>query len=191
MFYDALIWIISLASILCVLLRPLDIAEAWWACGGALILVLFALIPCPQAGSAILKGIDVYLFLTGMMILSELAREQGVFNWEAEVAATHSNGSPGRLFFLIYLAGTVVTVFLSNDATAVVLTPAVLAIIGRLKVEPIPHLLACALIANAASFVLPISNPSQSGYFRMPHAPAWAMAERLSVHYNLKCSKFV
>ena len=94
------------------------------------------------------------------MILSELAREEGVFNWIAEVAATQAKGSPKRLFLLIYLAGTVVTTFLSNDATAVMLTPAVLTIVRRLKVEPVPHLLACALIANAASFVLPISNPA-------------------------------
>ena len=133
MFSDLLIWFISLASILCVLLRPRDIAEAWWASGGALILVVFTLIPFSQAGSAILKGVDVYLFLAGMMILSELAREEGVFNWIAEVAATHAKGSPRRLFLLVYLAGTVVTAFLSNDATAVVLTPAVLTIVRRLK----------------------------------------------------------
>jgi arsenical pump membrane protein len=157
---DVLIWIISLASVACVLFRPRGIAEAWWACGGALILVLFVLIPLPQAGGAVLKGVDVYFFLTGMMILSELAREEGVFNWIAEIAAAHAAGSPRRLFFLIYIAGTVVTAFLSNDATAVVMTPAVLTIVRRLKVDPVPHLLACALIANAASFVFPISNPA-------------------------------
>jgi len=175
MFSDTLIWIISLASILCVLLRPRDIAEAWWACGGALVLVLFTLISLPQAGGAVLKGVDVYLFLTGMMILSELAREEGVFHWIAEVAASHAKGSSRRLFVLIYLAGTGVTVFLSNDATAVVLTPAVLTIVRRLKVEPVPHLLACALIANAASFVLPISNPANLVIFHqhMPPLMKW------------------
>jgi arsenical pump membrane protein len=175
MFADTLIWIISLGSILCVLLRPRDIAEAWWASGGALVLVLFTLVSLPQAGSAVLKGIDVYLFLTGMMILSELAREEGVFNWIAEVAASHAKGSPRRLFLLIYLAGTAVTIFLSNDATAVVLTPAVLTIVRRLKVEAVPHLLACALIANAASFVLPISNPANLVIFaaHMPPLMKW------------------
>jgi arsenical pump membrane protein len=175
MFSISLIWFISLASILCVLIRPRDIAEAWWACGGALILVIFSLLPLPQAASALSKGIDVYLFLSGMMILSELAREEGVFNWIAEIAATHANGSPRRLFFLIYLAGTVVTIFLSNDATAVVLTPAVLTIVRRLQVEPVPHLLACALIANAASFVLPISNPANLVIFdgHIPPLAKW------------------
>jgi len=174
-FPDALIWIISLASIFCVLIRPRNLAEAWWACGGAAVLVFSTLIPFSQAEAAILKGVDVYLFLTGMMILSELAREEGVFDWIAEVAAVHAAGSPRRLFVLIYLAGTLVTAFLSNDATAVVLTPAVLTIVRRLKVEPTPHLLACALIANAASFVLPISNPANLVVFgqHMPPLIKW------------------
>jgi arsenical pump membrane protein len=172
---DVLTWIISLASIACVLFRPRDIAEAWWACGGALILTVFTLIPLPQAGAAILEGVDVYLFLTGMMILSELAREKGVFDWIAEIAAAHAAGSPRRLFLLIYVAGIGVTAFLSNDATAVVMTPAVLTIVRRLKVEPVPHLLACALIANAASFLLPISNPANLVIFsgHMPPLLKW------------------
>jgi len=49
---------------------------------------------------------------------------------------------------------------LSNDATAVVLTPAVYAAARKARAEPLPLLFACALIANAASFVLPISNPA-------------------------------
>ena len=172
---DILIWIICLVSLLCVLIRPGGVAEAWWVCGGTMVLVLTTLIPFQVAGNAILKGVDVYLFLTGMMILSDLAREEGVFDWIAEVAAGHAAGSPRRLFLLIYLAGTVVTAFLSNDATAVVLTPAVLTVVRRLKVEPTPHLLACALIANAASFVLPISNPANLVVFgqHMPHLIKW------------------
>jgi arsenical pump membrane protein len=61
---------------------------------------------------------------------------------------------------LIYAVGVVVTVLLSNDATAVVLTPAVLAAVQAAEAEPLPYLLICAFIANAASFVLPISNPA-------------------------------
>src|ERR1700722_7133816 len=66
-----------------------------------------------------------------------------------------------RLFLLTYGVGAVVTIFLSNDATAVVLTPAVAAAVKAADArEPLPYLLVCAFIANAASFVLPISNPA-------------------------------
>jgi len=136
------------------------------------------LIPLPQAAHAVFEGLDVYLFLTGMMILAELAREEGVFDWVADVAAQHARNSPGRLFGLIYLVGTLVTALLSNDATAVVLTPAVLAVVRRAKVDPKPYLLACAFIANAASFVFPISNPANLVIFDQ-HLPPLGMWLRI------------
>ena len=154
------IWLISLVSIALVLIRPKGWKEAWWAASGACLLVLCRLISPATASHAVGKGLDVYLFLTGMMIMSELARREGVFDWVAGHAVRASKGSRARLFLLIYAVGIVVTVFLSNDATAVVLTPAVLAAVRAAKAEPLPYLLICAFIANAASFVLPISNPA-------------------------------
>ena len=52
------------------------------------------------------------------------------------------------------------TVFLSNDATAVVLMLALWVAVRKAKVDALPYLLACAFIANAASFLLGISNPA-------------------------------
>ncbi len=156
------------------LLRPQRIAEAYWACGGGILLVVARLIPLHQAAYAVYRGLDIYLFLAGMMILSELAREEGVFDWVADVAAQHSRNSSRRLFVLVYLVGVIVTALLSNDATAVVLTPAVLAVVRRAEVDPKPYLLACAFIANAASFVFPISNPANLVVFD-GHIPPLAM----------------
>jgi arsenical pump membrane protein len=156
-----MVWVISVASIVCMLARPLEIAEAYWACGGAFLLVVARLIPSRDAMHAVKLGWNVYLFLAGMMVLAELAREEGVFDWLAAGAAAHARNSPGRLFVLVYFVGVAVTALLSNDATAVVLTPAVLAVVRRARVDdPKPYLLACALVANAASFVFPISNPA-------------------------------
>lgn len=169
---------IVLLSILLMLLRPRGIAEVWWIGSGAALLVLLRLVPLRLAGHAIAEGTDVYLFLTGMMLLSELARHYGVFDWVASVAVEHARGSCARLFTLIYATGTVVTIIMSNDATAVVLTPAVLGAVRRSKAEPLPHLFACAMIANAASFVLPISNPANLVVYRthMPPLAHWLAA---------------
>ncbi len=114
----------------------------------------------PEALGAVKKGYDVYLFLVGMMVLAELARREGVFDWLADIAIRAAAGSRAKLFALIYLLGIVVTTVLSNDAAAVVLTPAVYAVMKRAKGDPLPYLFSCAFIANAASFVLPISNPA-------------------------------
>jgi len=154
------IWILSLAGILCMLLRPWRIPEAAWISAAALLLILTRLVPLRLAERAAAEGINVYLFLAGMMLLAALARHEGVFDWIADIAVRRSGGSAARLFLLIYAAGVIVTALLSNDATAVVLTPAVLAAVRRARINPKPYLLACALVANAASFLLPISNPS-------------------------------
>ena len=112
-----------------------------------------------------------------MMALAEVARQEGLFDWLATLAVRGAKGSASRLFALVYGVGTIVTIFLSNDATAVVLTPAVYAAAKAAKAEPLPYLFICALIANAASFVLPISNPANLVVFRDPHAAARAMAD--------------
>ena len=74
----------------------------------------------------------------------------------------------------------VVTVLLSNDATAVVLTPAVYAARAPPAPSPLPYLFICAFIANAASFVLPISNPANLVVFGDAHAASCRMAARNS-----------
>jgi arsenical pump membrane protein len=167
--------LIVAVSILLMLTRPREIPEVWWISGGALLLVALRLVPLKLAGHAVAKGSDVYLFLIGMMLLSELAREQDVFDWVASVAVRGANGSCSRLFLLVYSAGTLVTIFMSNDATAVVLTPAILTAVRKAKVSPLPYLFVCALIANAASFVLPISNPANLVVFHtgMPPLGRW------------------
>lgn len=172
---SALIWLISLASIALMLARPRGIGEWVWICTGAALLVVAHLMPAAAALHAVEEGLDVYLFLTGMMLLAELAREEGVFDWLADIAVRHARGSARRLFVGVYLAGIAVTALLSNDATAVVLTPAVLAAVRRARVEPRPHLLACAMIANAASFLLPIANPANLVVFQsdLPSLGTW------------------
>jgi len=101
-----------------VIVRPFRIPEYVWAAVGAALLVVFGLLPWRDALAAAVKGTDVYLFLVGMMLLSEVARQEGLFDWLATLAVRFAKGSARRLFLIVYAVGTVVTVFLSNDATA-------------------------------------------------------------------------
>ena len=168
-------WTIAAVAVAGVILRPWRVPEAVWAVLGALALVATGLLPWHDAALAVGKGLDVYLFLTGMMLLSELARREGLFDFLAANAVRRSRGSASRLFLLAYAMGTLVTVFMSNDATAVVLTPAVFAAAKQAGAKPLPYLFACAFIANAASFVLPISNPANLVIFgaHMPPLVQW------------------
>lgn len=172
---NALTLAIAALAIAGVIVRPMRWPEAIWAVAGALAVVALGLLSWHAALGAVGEGLDVYLFLTGMMLLSETARREGLFDWLAVEAVLHARGSPTRLFLLVYIVGTVVTVFMSNDATAVVLTPAVFAAGKKAKLEPLPYLFICAFVANAASFVLPISNPANIVLYggHMPGLAKW------------------
>ena len=169
-------WSIAALATLGVIARPFGWPEFIWATAGALLLVALGLLSPALALAGVEKGTDVYLFLVGMMLLAELAREGGLFEWLAARACAMAHGSPTRLFTLVFAVGTIVTAFLSNDATAVVLTPAVAAAAKAAKArDPLPYLFICAFIANAASFVLPISNPANLVIYRshMPSLLQW------------------
>ncbi len=170
-----IIWAAVAVTIAGLLFRPLRIPEYVWAVAAALLLPLTGSLPVATFVGAVAEGQDVYLFLVGMMLLAELARREGVFDWLALYAVQHAAGSGRRLFDLVFLVGTVVTILLSNDATAVVLTPAVYAACRVAGVTPLPYLFVCAFIANAASFVLPISNPANLVVFgaHMPPLLEW------------------
>ena len=170
------VWAVVALATAGVILRPFSWPEFVWAAAGAVLLVALGLLPASDALAGVGKGVDVYLFLTGMMLLSELARQEGLFDWVAARTARLAHGSATRLFTLVFGVGTVVTAFLSNDATAVVLTPAVAAVVKAADAkDPLPYLFICAFIANAASFVLPISNPANLVIYgsHMPPLLSW------------------
>jgi Na+/H+ antiporter NhaD/arsenite permease-like protein len=167
---------IILAALAGILLRPFGLREAVPALAGAAALVLCGLIPLSAALRAAGQGWNVYLFLAGMMLLAELALAEGVFDWAAKLMARAARGSALRLFCYVYALAVLITVILSNDATAVVFTPAVAAM-ARLAgaKHRLPYLLICAFVANAASFVLPIANPANLVVYgaAMPDLAGW------------------
>lgn len=175
---NAAVWGIGAGAIAGILLRPWGKPEWFWAVGGAALLVALRFISLGAAVDAIARGTDVYAFLIGIMALAELARREHLFAWGATVLLRRANGSQPRLFALVYAVGAVVTVLLSNDTTVVVLTPAVVAALSQTDADPLPYLFGCAFIANAASFVLPISNPANLVVFdgRMPTLLPWLAA---------------
>ncbi|HET7815236.1 MAG TPA: SLC13 family permease [Candidatus Baltobacteraceae bacterium] len=120
------------------------------------------------------EGRDVYLFLTGMIALAELAATQGVFSYLAGRIARNGRLSAAGVYWWVYGAGVPVTALLSNDATILLLTPAAIALARRTNVSPLPAAFAVAFVANAASFVLPISNPANLLlYPDLPASGAW------------------
>jgi len=102
-------WAIAALATGGVIMRPWRLPEALWAVLGAFGLVALSLLPWREAVRAVGSGTDVYLFLIGMMLLAELARQHGVFDWLAAGAVRLARGSANRLFALVFGIGTLVT----------------------------------------------------------------------------------
>lgn len=154
-----------------IIARPFRIPEWQWALLGAGTLIAFGLLPIGPALRAVADGWDVYLFLAGMLVLAELARAEGLFDWVAARMVPAARGSQSRLFAAAYGLGIAVTALLSNDGTILLLTPALLAVARKARVDPLPYAFSCAFVANAASFILPIGNPANLLVFRKLPGP--------------------
>ena len=107
---------------------------------------------------AIDRALPVLAFLVAITVLSDLSERAGVFDAAARVCARLSRGSTLRLFLLIAVLGTLTTIGMSLDTTAVLLTPVVLAITDKLGLRPMPFALLVVWLANTGSLLLPVSN---------------------------------
>src|SRR5215470_17251487 len=148
---------VAVATLALILVRPRRLPEPAAAVGGAALMLVLGLVSPPDALLAIVRSWNVYLFFLGLMVASFAAERAGVFECAAHAVARLAGGSARWLLVWVFLLGVVVTTFLSNDATALLLTPVVFTLARRLKLPPLPYAYACALSANAASFVLPVS----------------------------------
>jgi arsenical pump membrane protein len=129
------------------------------AIGGAVVLLILGLIAPTDALFTLVRDWNTFLFFLGMMGLSALAEEAGLFDWLAVQAARFAGKSAARLFVNVFLLGSLISMILSNDATALILTPIVYVLVTKLRLPVLPFLFACTFIADTASFLLPISNP--------------------------------
>jgi arsenical pump membrane protein len=150
---------ITVLTLLGIMIRPLKISEALFALSGAILLLILGLITPITAFSTLLSDWNTFGFFLGMMSISALAEMAGLFDWLAAQAARLSSGSSLRLFLNVFLLGTLISMVLSNDATALILTPIVYILVTRLRLPVLPFLFACTFIADTASFLLPVSNP--------------------------------
>src|SRR6266851_4517983 len=154
-----LISLIALLTLLGIMLRPWKVSEAITALAGAGALLLLGLLSPKEALATLLRDWNTFFFFLGMMSLAALAEVAGLFDWLAVQAARLSGNSSRRLFFNTFLLGSLISMLLSNDATALILTPVIYTLVTRLRLPVLPYLFACTFIADTASFLLPVSNP--------------------------------
>jgi arsenical pump membrane protein len=154
-----LISLIALLTLIGIMVRPFKLNEAMIAMAGAALLLIIGLINPLDALTTLTGDWNTFFFFLGMMSLSALAEAAGLFDWLAAQSARLARGSSKRLLLNTFLLGSIITMILSNDATALILTPIVYTLVTRLRLPVLPFLFACTFIADTASFLLPVSNP--------------------------------
>lgn len=151
--------LIFAATLILIITRPFRLTEAIISAGGGLLMLLVGIVSPGDAISVLLSQWNIFGFFLGLMLIAAIADSAGVFDTLAYQAAQLARGSSLRLYLAIFAVGALITAFLSNDATALILTPVVYALVTRLRLPVLPFMFACTFIADTASFLLPVSNP--------------------------------
>lgn len=97
--------------------------------------------------------------LFGMMVLVAMLEPTGFFEYLAVLAARASRGRPVRLFVLLGSITTVLSMFLDNVTTVVLIAPVTVLISEILGVSPIPYLVTEALLSNTGGVATLVGDP--------------------------------
>ncbi|MGH6728510.1 MAG: SLC13 family permease [Pseudolabrys sp.] len=108
-----------------------------------------------------IKGVDwnTLGLLTGMMILVSVSRRSGMFEFVAVWSARAAKAHPAGIMLLLQIATAVLSAFLDNVTTVLLIVPVTLAITRTLKVPPYPFLFAEIMASNIGGTATLIGDP--------------------------------
>ena len=107
-----------------------------------------------------INPLKIALLFLSMTVLSVFLDEVGFFGYVAVLALRRAGHSQRRLFFLLFAAVSVLTVFTSNDIVVLTFTPFICYFARAAKIDPLPYLVAEFVAANTFSMALVIGNPT-------------------------------
>jgi len=125
---------------------------------GATLMLVTGVLSLEQAVSPESIDFKTLFLLFGMMIVVGVLRLSGFFERLVGMALRRIATPKGLLAVTIGLSG-VLSAFLINDVVCVALTPLVLHLARRMKLDPIPHLIGLATAANVGSTGTITGNP--------------------------------
>jgi Na+/H+ antiporter NhaD/arsenite permease-like protein len=128
---------------------------------GAALMLALGIVDQHEAFHSESLGIDynVIFLLIGMMIIINIMRETGVFQWVAITSAKLARGEPFRLLVVLSIVTAVLSAFLDNVTTVLLIAPVTLLICGALEVDPFPFLLTEILSSNIGGTATLIGDP--------------------------------
>ena len=97
--------------------------------------------------------------LLGMMILVSMLARTGFFEYMATLTAKRSNGNPWHLLLILGTVTTLLSMFLDNVTTIVLIAPVTVLIAEILGISPVPLLMAIALLSDTGGVATLVGDP--------------------------------
>ena len=123
---------------------------------GAALMIVTGILPFPEAVRSV--NYEAIVLLFGMMVVVAYLRLSGFFTKLADSILGRFRTPRSLLAVTIALSG-VLSAFLVNDIVCLALTPLVIHLARRLRIDPLPHLIGLATAANIGSTATLTGNP--------------------------------
>jgi Na+/H+ antiporter NhaD/arsenite permease-like protein len=124
--------------------------------GGVLMIVL-GVMDQEEAFAAI--DLNVIFLLLGMMVIANIMRGTGVFQWLAIRALNVAGAQPWRIMLMFALVTAIASALLDNVTTVVLIAPITLYVAAAMRVSPVPYLIAEILASNIGGASTLIGDP--------------------------------
>jgi len=123
---------------------------------GGLAMILFVI---PQDTAFHSIDWNVIFLLAGMMIIANIIKETGLFQWIAIQAVRLGKGDPFQVLIILSLITAVGSALLDNVTIVVLIAPVTLFVASTLRVSPVPFLIAEILASNIGGMSTLIGDP--------------------------------
>jgi Na+/H+ antiporter NhaD/arsenite permease-like protein len=124
---------------------------------GGISMILFGVVSQEQAFHAV--DWNVIFLLAAMMVIANVLKETGLFQWVALQAVRMGDGDPFRVLIILSVITAVTSAFLDNVTIVVLIAPVTLFVASNLRVSPIPFLIAEILASNIGGMATLVGDP--------------------------------
>ncbi len=124
---------------------------------GGVAIILVGVLDQDQAFQAI--DWNVIFLLAGMMMIANVLRETGLFQWIAVQSVRLGKGNPYSIMIILVLVTAVTSALLDNVTIVILMAPVTLFIAASLGVSPLPFLIAEILASNIGGTATLVGDP--------------------------------
>lgn len=152
-----------------ILIASEKIQKSVIALAGAAIVLLLGLLPFhgyydTEAGQYVKDvfgyiSFDVIFLLIGMMIIVHIASRSGMFKWLAIYVLKLTKGHPKLVLLTMATLTAILSAFLDNVTTVVLMLPITFAIASEFDTDPVPFLISEVLASNIGGTATLIGDP--------------------------------